>query len=65
MEKNEEPKSGKWREIGVCPRGHERTPDNIYRRPNGWEMCRACLNARQRAYHQRKREARRPTREAS
>ena len=29
-----------------CKKGHEYTPDNVYRRSNGGRMCRICMNIR-------------------
>lgn len=28
--------------VEFCPKGHERTPENTYVRPNGWRYCRDC-----------------------
>ena len=29
-----------------CPKGHEYTAENTYRRPNSWRECRKCRKAR-------------------
>ena len=31
-----------------CPQGHEYTPENTYRQPNGARICRVCRDARDR-----------------
>ncbi len=38
----------------VCKRGHELKPENTYVRPNGERRCKACKQAYQREYRQRK-----------
>ena len=40
-----------------CDHGHEFTPENTLRRPDGGRRCRTCNNRIQAAYKQRKREA--------
>lgn len=37
----------------VCKRGHEFTKENTYLRKEGWRVCRACGNERQRKYEKR------------
>jgi len=37
-----------------CKRGHERTPDNIYRNPSGDNICRICKQDYQKAYSKRR-----------
>jgi hypothetical protein len=36
-------------EDGMCPNGHERTPENMWVRKDGREQCRACNRDRMRA----------------
>lgn len=38
----------------VCPHGHSMTGDNLYVRPDGAHVCRACTAARHRLYRQQK-----------
>lgn len=40
-----------------CKRGHPFTPENTYRKATGVRQCRACGNAAQKAYQQRKAQA--------
>lgn len=37
-----------------CKYGHEYTPDNVYRRPDGWRECRICKRTLKRQYRERK-----------
>ena len=36
-----------------CPNGHDRTPDNIYVKPNGSRMCRKCRAISRARYNNR------------
>lgn len=41
---------------GLCRRGHELTPDNVYVRPNGQRWCRTCRRERDRNRYSRSRQ---------
>lgn len=38
-----------------CPRGHEYTPENIYRKDDGLRRCKECKRAWNREYMRRRR----------
>src|SRR4029077_5277758 len=40
----------------MCKHGHPLTPENVYVRPGGWNVCRACQRSRIQAYRQRLKE---------
>lgn len=40
-----------------CPNGHEYTPENTYTTPSGWQRCKTCTLAHNKAWRVRQRES--------
>lgn len=53
---------GGWEETNTCVNGHAKTPENLYTRPDGRQVCKRCLAEASARYSARQRGALEPVR---